>query len=462
MAVTTQQARKRFSSLPVVLQDAIFSAQNAEIISLILEKNNVPEDKSGGVSKAAGMALLGFIHPEDLSQEIQNETGLAPQLAKTISDEISVKIFNLLKDELDKVYAPVPHEEEATPIPIAPKIIEEVKKPPAAGTKAAEEIKLSEINLGPLPPFPEKAAGMPLPLQPPAKIPGAISGAEPGLMETPKAPTEISPAASGAEPLVKFGGFRSATLVGERAATPPPPSLSFTTERGGQAGPMKTEAPAGEKAKPGAPEPAPAILHEETAAQLSKSASGFRLDLPVPKLSQAKPEKEPLKPAVLELGMAAAAPPAQKAAASEPPAFSGKAGGEPPKPLRVVHYSEFRTSLETAEGGAAATAPKPPAMGKVEPPAAPIPFGAAQSGALARQAGMEGREIKEITASPPPFRESRRQAPASFPAASETSKPLPAPPASPGEMKNQAPPVPPVPPRPRIEPPPPPLSKNEK
>jgi len=122
ITITKEQAQNRFVLLPPTLQDAVFSEQNAEIISSVGEQYHLPDDKLEGVTSLVGWVLLGFLHIEDLPNEIASDTGIAAQLAKDITSTLNSKIFNLIKSDVDKAYAPVPHEEVQTgslPAPIS-------------------------------------------------------------------------------------------------------------------------------------------------------------------------------------------------------------------------------------------------------------------------------------------------------------------------------------------------------
>ena len=139
MTTTLQQNRKRFKSLPPMLQDTLFSVQTAEAVKRICDQNHIPSEKIGAIAESVGLVLLGFIHSEELASEIEQRTALAPQMAKELASALNSRIFSSIKPDLEKIYAPV--EEEPAPLPSSiptsttpaappPKIIEEIKKPP--------------------------------------------------------------------------------------------------------------------------------------------------------------------------------------------------------------------------------------------------------------------------------------------------------------------------------------------
>src|SRR5258708_612581 len=95
-------ARQRFTTISPRLQDAMFSIQNAEIIDLIANQNNISEDKVGGIADAVAWVLRGFIHIEDVAKELQDTIGVPAQTATEIVKSLENKIFNPLRSELEK------------------------------------------------------------------------------------------------------------------------------------------------------------------------------------------------------------------------------------------------------------------------------------------------------------------------------------------------------------------------
>ncbi|HUC31234.1 MAG TPA: hypothetical protein VMR99_00900 [Candidatus Paceibacterota bacterium] len=136
--ITKEQAQNRFALLPPTLQDAVFSVQNAEIIFSVGEQYHLPDDKVEGLASLVGWVLLGFLHLENLPGEIAADEGIAPPLAKDITDSLTNKIFAVIKPDIDKAYAPVPHEEPLT----GPVTIQDTDSSP---------ISAAPVNLGPKP-----------------------------------------------------------------------------------------------------------------------------------------------------------------------------------------------------------------------------------------------------------------------------------------------------------------------
>src|SRR3989344_8044390 len=106
LQITKQQANQRWDVMPVNLREVLCSPEQGKIILDIGKDNHLSNEKIGKIAGLAGYALMGFIHSEDLAQEIKNTLGINPEIAASISRQIDRKIFALIKSDIDKVYAP--------------------------------------------------------------------------------------------------------------------------------------------------------------------------------------------------------------------------------------------------------------------------------------------------------------------------------------------------------------------
>jgi len=289
----TSQNISRLKTLPEDLRMTISSAQTAEIIKRVCEQNNVLENKTLAVAGAVGLVLLGFIHPEELASEIATRTGIAQQVAKDVSDSLATRIFNPLRDLLDRAYAPVPHEHE---IPQPPKLVEEIK-------------------------------AMPAPPPPPPSGPAAPSSgfvgefARLGATKEPAAPEKSKP------PVVSH-------------VEPPPTMLHEETliKSAPQTSSFKIEAPTPKLSDIRAKEseiPKPAIL------DFGGSTSKPPVPPPLPKTTA--PES---KPSDATLGKPFDGAQGKPFDGAQGKPFDGAQGKTP----RIVHYTEFRTPLDGAQG----------------------------------------------------------------------------------------------------------------
>jgi hypothetical protein len=317
--ISIPQARARLKTLPENLQSVLFSAQTAEIIYRIGEQNHLPEEKISEIAKAAGSAILGFIHIEELAKEIQDLAQLPLETAKSIAASLENRILNSIRSDLEKIYAPAPAEPEKP---------EEAKKPAPPAAPPAQ--------FGG-PPAPSKPAGpAPKPFIDLSSLTSKIKPAAPSVPPTiPKAPKPPAP-------ITGAGGDKSAP----QAPKVPPAPLPTTSA-------IPKAPPAPPPATP--PAPAPVFLKRKLELEPLKPDMGVRIEQTTQFGAGRTPVPQPPKPARLEIGR-----------------LTPTKTTEPPKPVRtemapprVVHYSEWRTpNISTPPqetvGGATPAPPKPP------------------------------------------------------------------------------------------------------
>jgi len=106
LKVSQQQVINRWDSLPDNIREALSSEQNANILWRICEIQHIPKEKIYTIATLVGDIILGFIHSEDLAQEIQKDLNLNSEIANSIAAEIDRKIFALIRADLEKVYQP--------------------------------------------------------------------------------------------------------------------------------------------------------------------------------------------------------------------------------------------------------------------------------------------------------------------------------------------------------------------
>ena len=130
LKISTKQARERWDTLPENLKEAIFSEINADIVWGIGAENHLPEEKINIIATLAGDVLMGFLHPDadEVAKELKNRIDLPAPLTLEIAKELEKKIFNSLRSDLGRIYAP-PLEENFKPEPVKENI-EETEKPP--------------------------------------------------------------------------------------------------------------------------------------------------------------------------------------------------------------------------------------------------------------------------------------------------------------------------------------------
>jgi hypothetical protein len=187
LQIPRQQILDRYDTLPESLKDAGFLPYNTLLIKKIGESNHLTEEKISTISQLVGYVLFGFIHPEDLAKEIRESLNLNPEIANSIADEIDRKIFNPIRTDLEKVYAP-PSGEEILDLRTA-----------ARETKPAEEAVLPRVET----PTAEAGAAATSPVEAPVLSPVEAPKILP-REEKPEAvkPPEISPIAAPPAPVL--------------------------------------------------------------------------------------------------------------------------------------------------------------------------------------------------------------------------------------------------------------------
>jgi len=156
--IPKNQLYNRWDLLPDSLREAIASETNSSIVWKTGEAEHLPKEKLMVVSRLAGFVLMGFIHPEDLAVEISDELGIDKRIAANIANPINKKIFQPLRDELEKIYAPATEEAELP----KPTMVEEIIKPKAGSTNSLQAgiptpppVKMGDLKA------PEKSTGVP-------------------------------------------------------------------------------------------------------------------------------------------------------------------------------------------------------------------------------------------------------------------------------------------------------------
>ncbi len=105
--ISKEKIFKRWDTLPDNLREILISEETGALLWQTCESEHLVDEKIRVVARLVGYVLFGFLHPEDLTKEIQDSLGLNPQVAATISGALNKKIFVPLRPDIDKVYAPV-------------------------------------------------------------------------------------------------------------------------------------------------------------------------------------------------------------------------------------------------------------------------------------------------------------------------------------------------------------------
>lgn len=100
-----EQLWELYENLPKELQEAVFSAENADKISDICARNGADkENVIPEIAKYTGYVLLGVLPPDELNQTLKTELQLDEKTAKQVSWEISRFVFMPVKNSLELLY----------------------------------------------------------------------------------------------------------------------------------------------------------------------------------------------------------------------------------------------------------------------------------------------------------------------------------------------------------------------
>jgi hypothetical protein len=190
---TQDQALQRWDTLSDNLREALCLEANTDFISTTCANEHIPEDKVSIVSRVSGYVLMGFLHPEDVAQELKNRLGLDTQTANLIEDALNKRIFVPLRADIDKVYAPISKLETAPTGAPKPKVIQDVNvaQPKPAPTLPAvgwSQMKPPPPSVGPTPARPAPTV--------------SLSGIRPPTPVAATAPRTTAPAAPAEPPPV--------------------------------------------------------------------------------------------------------------------------------------------------------------------------------------------------------------------------------------------------------------------
>ncbi len=99
---------ERWDALPDSLREALVSGTTSDFVWKTCQKEFVPDEKIYDVAGIVSFVLFGFVHPEDLAEEIKNTLNIDARISKTIADAINQRIFEPLRGALAQYHTPVP------------------------------------------------------------------------------------------------------------------------------------------------------------------------------------------------------------------------------------------------------------------------------------------------------------------------------------------------------------------
>ncbi|MBM3256886.1 MAG: hypothetical protein FJY98_00950 [Candidatus Liptonbacteria bacterium] len=294
---------QRWDMLPPDLREALASEKNGELVSQVCEAEHLSEEKYREVARIASWVFLGFLHPEDVANEVKLSTGIHPEIANKIAVTLNSKIFGSLRDELDAVYAPPgTHPEEHA----APTQMEDIQTPDAF-EQTLEKLK------------PESGEN-------------SFFKEAPVTLDSLESSPEITPSPSFTPP---------------QDITPPSFDMSFTPP------PAPTETPPAPNVPSSSTDATPFILHEEPGAPSLPRVEDFSLNIKPEEFGPSESEAIPVPQANIEIG----------SEENKETAEQRKTENEE----RIVHYADLRTPLEPAVPETPLSAIKEPAADEPPP-----------------------------------------------------------------------------------------------
>lgn len=95
-----EKLKDSYLSIPEDLRNLMSSTEVPEQLDEIASKNKLTPEQLDTLAEQIGLVTLGLVHLRDFVSNIQKELGVPPQVAQTIGQDVSAKIFSVVKDSL--------------------------------------------------------------------------------------------------------------------------------------------------------------------------------------------------------------------------------------------------------------------------------------------------------------------------------------------------------------------------
>jgi hypothetical protein len=189
LTISRQQVFDRWDILPENLREELVSDVNSNFLWQTCETEHIPNEKIYAVSRITGAVIMGFLHPEDMANEVRDALGIDIRIATSIAGAINQRVFAPIRKDIDRIYYP------SAGGTATPKILEEIRAP------------IAEL----------------LPTSTPAPLP-ALSPVVPTSVTAPPAPKQepIKPVIEKMVPLDEFAQFGKNTAPPESSLAPKP------------------------------------------------------------------------------------------------------------------------------------------------------------------------------------------------------------------------------------------------
>ncbi len=101
---TKQQLEERYTRLPPILQETLFSPEVAEKLFEIGKKNGITIEKIGFAAEETGFVILGLTRPREFVSELASRLEVDDDTARKIALDISHQIFFPLREALKQTH----------------------------------------------------------------------------------------------------------------------------------------------------------------------------------------------------------------------------------------------------------------------------------------------------------------------------------------------------------------------
>ncbi len=336
---SAEQVYERWDTLTDRLREAISSEANENFIQSLFDAKDVYNENADAALGIIGYVYLGFLHPEDLAEELVAQVGIDQTAAKEIQDACNTKLFTPIRADIDLTYHPV-IENKAPQNTTTPAIlVQDVGAPvPQKGWSSARPPVMTQEKV-PL--------SKPIPVPIPAK-PATPPAAAPVMLQrevsfaAPKMNADFHIAHSNKEAQMDLGGAKRETKV-------MPAVIEFSKEATPQKPPA---APVRQQRQ------APSEEFRASLASMPLAGSG---DRHVTEITQSSPMAPGAVPIIPSAGVAM-------------PATKGSQGDLPPAPMPAPIPATPPPAPAPMPTPTSASAPMPASM----PSPTPMPFSSSQ------------------------------------------------------------------------------------
>lgn len=104
MQYTEEQIAERYDALPEKLRVFINDNQYRDLVEAIAEKNHLDDKKTAALGKIVGLVVVGLVHPEDIAEEVAEQTGIDKRVGELLAKEVKQKVLSAISADLKELY----------------------------------------------------------------------------------------------------------------------------------------------------------------------------------------------------------------------------------------------------------------------------------------------------------------------------------------------------------------------